>query len=159
MSVRKRRSPPKSAKPQMTSLVDILTILLVFLIKSFSSEGELMVMDKNLDLPHSTADAKPVPALIIGISRDHILAEGHPVARIDEEAARQEGLIPALSEWLEGKKERTMRISEFDESVEFQGQITIQGDRKIPYWILQKVLHTCGEAGYSNFSLAVVTKE
>ncbi len=159
MSQPRRRKPPQSMKPQMTSLVDILTILLVFLIKSFSSDGEIMVMDKNLDLPVSSAAGTPVPALIIGISRDHILAGGFPVARVDEESARKGPLIPTLMDWLVEKKAQTLRISEFDESVEFEGQITIQGDRKIPYWILQKVLRTCGEAGYNNFSLAVVKKE
>src|SRR3954469_11612759 len=149
--MKKRRPAPEIAKPQMTSLVDVLTVLVFFLLKNFSSEGDIMTPSKNLELPMSSAKARPEQSLVIAISSKHILVEGNPVALVSEEAVRQGNDIPALSHLLEEKRKQTEDIAEFNKNVVFDGKLTIQGDRQIPYWLLQKVLSTCGENGYSSF--------
>jgi biopolymer transport protein TolR len=156
---KKRKAPPELAKPQMTALVDVLTVLVFFLLKNFSSEGDIVTPSKGLELPVSSAKLKPEISVNISISRQHILAEGTPVALVSEERERQGPMIPGLSGFLMEKRRRTEAISEFDGNVAFDGRLTIQGDRQIPYWLLQKVLATCGENGYSSFSLAVTKKD
>jgi biopolymer transport protein ExbD len=156
---RKRRPAPEFAKPQMTSLVDVLTVLVFFLLKNFSSEGEIMTPSKNLELPNSTAKMRPENTLTIAISTNHILVDGTPVALVSEETGRAGTEIPGLAKFLEEKRSQTEEISQYDKSVAFNGKLTIQGDRLIPYWLLQKVLATCGDNGYSSFSLAVMKKD
>lgn len=159
MSVlKKRKAPPELAKPQMTSLVDVLTVLVFFLLKNFSSEGEIMTPSKNLELPESSAKARPVSELTVAISQNHILVDGAPVALVSEETGRAGTEIPGLAKFLDEKRKQTEEIAQYDKNVTFDGRLTIQGDRKIPYWLLQKVLATCGENGYSSFSLAVMKK-
>jgi biopolymer transport protein TolR len=158
MGSRKRKAPPELAKPQMTSLVDVLTVLVFFLLKNFSSEGEIMTPSKNLELPESTAKVRPASELTVAISQNHILVDGTPVALVSEETGRQGTDIPGLAKFLDEKRKQTEEISLYDKNVAFDGKLTIQGDRKIPYWLLQKVLATCGENGYSSFSLAVMKK-
>lgn len=153
---KQRRKTPEMAKPQMTALVDVLTVLVFFLLKNFSSEGDIVTQTKNLELPVSSAKARPEQTLTIAISQKHILVEGAPVALVAEEWERGGTDIPSLARFLEDKRKQTEQIAEFDHSVKFDGKLTIQGDRKIPYWLLQKVLATCGENGYSSFSLAVM---
>jgi biopolymer transport protein TolR len=155
---RPKKSANEFAKPQMTSLVDVLTVLVFFLLKNFSTEGDIMTPAKNLELPESTAKTKPEIGLVIAISQKHIMVEGAPVALVSEEQEREGTLIPGLSTVLEEKRKQTEAIAEFDKNVEFKGNLSIQGDRKIPYWLLQKVLATCGENGYSSFALAVSKK-
>jgi biopolymer transport protein ExbD len=157
---RNRRKPQAElAKPQMTSLVDVLTVLVFFLLKNFSSEGDIITQTKNLELPMSSSKLKPEVTLNIAISQKHILVEGTPVALVSEEQERTGNDIPGLARFLEDKRKQTEEISEFDKSVEFKGMLTIQGDHMIPYWLLQKVLATCGDNGYSSFSLAVMKKD
>ena len=155
----KRRGANEFAKPQMTSLVDVLTVLVFFLLKNFSTEGDIMTPTNNLELPESSAKAKPEISLVIGISQKHIMVEGTPVALVSEEQVREGTDIPGLSTFLEEKRKQTEAIAEFDKNVVFNGKLAIQGDRKIPYWLLQKVLATCGENGYSSFALAVSKKD
>lgn len=157
--IKKKRGAPEFAKPQMTSLVDVLTVLVFFLLKNFSSEGDIMTPSKNLELPESSAKTRPEVGLTIAISQKHILVEGTPVALVEEEQGRTGTEIPGLSTFLEDKRKQTEAIAEYDKNVSFNGKLTIQGDRKIPYWLLQKVLATCGENGYSSFSLAVSKKD
>ena len=159
MGRRRRRKQPDLAKPQMTSLVDVLTVLVFFLLKNFSSEGDIVTQSKNLELPFSSAKAKPEQTLTVAISQKHILVDGAPVALVAEEWDRGGTDIPSLARFLEDRRKQTEQIAEYDKSVSFDGKLTIQGDRKIPYWLLQKVLATCGENGFSSFSLAVSKKD
>jgi biopolymer transport protein ExbD len=157
---RKRRKGGEDfAKPQMTSLVDVLTVLVFFLLKNFSTEGDIVTQTKNLELPESSSKAKPEQMLNISISAKHILVEGTPVALVSEEQERGGNDIPGLARFLEDKRKQTEEIAEYDKNVSFNGKLTIQGDRLIPYWLLQKVLATCGDNGYSSFSLAVMKKD
>jgi biopolymer transport protein ExbD len=84
----RRRKGDDFAKPQMTSLVDVLTVLVFFLLKNFSSEGDIVTPSKNLELPVSSSKAKPEQMLNIAISSKHILVEGTPVAVVTEEQER-----------------------------------------------------------------------
>jgi biopolymer transport protein TolR len=155
----RRKSGDQFAKPQMTSLVDVLTVLVFFLLKNFSSEGDIVTQTKNLELPMSSSKAKPEQMLNIAISAKHILVEGTPVALVTEEQERDGNDIPGLARFLEDKRKQTEEIAEYDKNVAFSGKLVIQGDKSIPYWLLQKVLATCGDNGYSSFSLAVMKKD
>ena len=156
---KKRKGANEFAKPQMTSLVDVLTVLVFFLLKNFSTEGDIMTPTKNLELPESSAKAKPEISLVIAISQKHIMVEGTPVALVSEEQERDGTDIPGLAKALDDKRKQTEAISEYDKNVSFNGKLAIQGDRNIPYWLLQKVLATCGDNGYSSFALAVSKKD
>ncbi len=156
---KKRKGSVEFAKPQMTSLVDVLTVLVFFLLKNFSSEGDIMTPSKGLELPESTAKERPEIGLVVAISQKHIMVEGTPVALVSEEQERPGTDIPALSHFLEEKRKQTETIAEYDKSVSFNGKLSIQGDKKIPYWLLQKVLATCGENGFSSFALAVSKRD
>ena len=156
---KRRKGGGEFAKPQMTSLVDVLTVLVFFLLKNFSTEGDIVTQTKNLELPESSAKARPEQMLNISISSKHILADGNPVALVSEEQERGENVIPGLATFLEDKRKQTEAIAEYDKNVSFSGKLTIQGDKLIPYWLLQKVLATCGDNGYSSFSLAVSKKD
>lgn len=155
----KHRKPPESAKPQMTSLVDVLTVLVFFLLKNFSTEGDIVTPAPGLTLPSSTSRERPEKTLVIAISQEHVLAEGQPIAAVSDEEKRAGYRIPALSEWLEKRRKSTESISKVDSTVGFTGKLSIQGDRSIPFAILQKVLVTCGEKGYSDFALTVDRKD
>jgi biopolymer transport protein ExbD len=157
--MKKRRPIPEHAKPQMTSLVDVLTVLVFFLLKNFSTDGDIMTQSKGLELPQSTAKVRPENTLTISISTNHILADGTPVALVSEETGRPGTEIPGLAKFLDEKRKQTEEIAQYNKSVSFNGNLTIQGDRLIPYWLLQKVLATCGDNGYSSFSLAVMKKD
>ena len=62
-----------SFRPQLTSLIDVMTILLVFLIKSFSVEGNLITPSADLVLPVSESKQVPTPVTTIELTKDAIL--------------------------------------------------------------------------------------
>lgn len=158
--VRKSRGGKvKSFRPQMTSLVDIMTILLVFLVKSFSAEGNVMNVPNDVQLPTSTAKEAPKPAVILSINNNVMVVDGNYIARVGEVMKKKDLLIDPLYKWLMRRKETTERIAEFSTKTEFKGDITIQGDKEISFALVQKIMFTCGRVGFNNFSLAVIQEE
>ena len=159
--VRKSRGDRKlrGFRPQLTSLVDVMTILLIYLLKSFSAEGEIVTMSADLILPESSAQKPPELTVTLVVNRQHILVENTPVADVRQVLASEELLIPELARWLARRRESTELISQYSDKTSFTGDITIQGDKRIRFQLLKKIMYTCGQEGYNNFMLAVQQRE
>jgi len=149
----------KTFKPQLTSLVDVMTILLIYLLQSFSSEGDIVTVHKDLILPESSAKKPPELRVTLTVNNQYILAEDVKVAMVDEVLATDELVIPGLSEWLGTRRAATEKIEQYSTKTKFNGEITIQGDKRIRFRLLKKIMYTCGQQGYNNFSLAVRRRE
>lgn len=160
IQVRKARASKKvkGTKPQLTSLVDVMTILLIYLLQSFSTEGDIVTVHKNLVLPESSAQKKPELMVTIMVNNQFILAEGTPVAGVGDILTSDDLVIPELNSWLETRREATEKLSQYSSKVKFKGNVLIQGDRRIQFRLLKKIMYTCGQQGYNNFSLAVRKK-
>ncbi len=149
----------KGCKPQLTSLIDVMTILLIYLLKSFSSEGEIITLSKDLMLPESSAQKKPHLTVVLMVNNRYILAENEKITPTDKVLSADDLIIPELEEWLKKRRERTQKIAEHSTTTEFMGDITIQADKHIRFRLLKKIMYTCGQQGYNNFSLAVKNRE
>lgn len=135
-------------KPQLTSLIDVMTILLVFLIKSFSVEGNLVTPSDNLALPISTSKIKPDPVTTIEISRNSIIAEGTILAEHSSFVSADSMVIPELLTWFSKRNDKP--------APKHDREIMIQSDREIEFNIVKRVMYTCSKAGYSDFSVLVI---
>jgi len=159
MAMRSGGSKNKAMRPQLTSLIDVMTILLIYLLKSFSAEGEIITSSKNLILPSSTATKKPKTTVVVKVSTEHIVVEGEILALVDKVNQTDELDIPGLGQWLRTRRQTTEQIEQYSSTTKFTGDITIQGDKRIPFGLLKKIMYTCGQQGFNNFSLAVQKKE
>lgn len=149
----------KGFKPQLTSLIDVMTILLIYLLKSFSSEGEIITVSKDLILPESSAQKRPELQVTLTVNNSWILVEDKKVANVSEVLDSDELIINSLHDWLKNRRETTEKIEQYSTKTQFNGNITIQGDKRIRFRLLKKIMYTCGQQGYNNFSLAVRQKE
>ena len=69
---------------KLTSLIDMMTILLVFLLKSYSAEGQIMNVSRDLRLPESTAEKIPKVASVVALTRDWVMLDGKPILEISQ---------------------------------------------------------------------------
>jgi biopolymer transport protein TolR len=134
-------------KPQMTSLIDILTLLLVFLIQSFNAEGTLITPSSDLVLPSSSSKKQPSPSIMLEVTRDGVVAEGKQLAENKSFAGSADFLITSVYDWLARKKNKTAAQ---------QKKIIIQCDRDIEFNIVKRVMYTCSKAGFTDFSVLVI---
>jgi len=148
---------PKSFTLMLTSLIDMFTIILVFLLKSFSAEGEIMTMTNDLQLPESTSKKKPMVASVIAITSQFVLLDGQQIIEIASiQQLPPEVDIEALGQALANRKTMSEGLGAVHDEMGFSGKINIQADKEIPYSIIKKVMMTCGHNGYNDIMLAVV---
>ncbi|MCA9743535.1 MAG: biopolymer transporter ExbD [Deferribacteres bacterium] len=144
---------------RLTSMIDMFTILLVFLLKSYSAEGQIITVTKDLRLPDSTAETPPISTPIVKVTQQTILLDDEPVADLRQTYQSKDLEIAGLSQLLADRKILAERLGNRDASLGFKGNVTIQGDREIEFRILKKIMFTCGKVGYNNIYLAVTKQE
>lgn len=145
-----KRRNDRTASLNMVSLMDIFTILVFFLLVT-SSDSNTLPSTKSLDLPASTTDKIPKKTLVIMVNNDDIKINGKMIVPVKTAVNNGKTIVPELALSLikfakkEGKKKKRYNI-------------TIMGDKKIPYKLLRKIMLTCAGTKYANISLAVVQK-
>lgn len=154
MGSRHNRHSPK-ATLNLVSLMDIFTILVFFLLVN-SSDVEVLPNAKEIQLPESIAEEKAKETVVILIGDDDIIVQGTPVARVADVMKRPGNDIPELRQALLSQNDRVLRREAQDDIV--GREVTIMGDKDIPYGLLKKVMATCTASEYGQISLAVLQK-
>jgi biopolymer transport protein TolR len=149
----------KRAKPAMlnlVSLMDIFTILVFFLLVN-QAEVQALDVPKNIELPESMAMAKPAETVVVMVTPQQILVQGRPVATVAEVDAQPGLIVEPLRDALKRQTDRFLRASaQADVAAR---EITILGDKAVPYRVLKKVMATSTDADYGKLSLAVLQRE
>ena len=140
----------------LVSLMDIFTILVFFLLVN-SSDVQTLPNAKDMKLPESIAEQKPEETVVVLIGKTEILVQGEPVASIADVMAIQGNDIPELREALLSQNDRVLRRAAQDDIA--GREVTIMGDKEIPYRLLKKVMATCTASDYGQISLAVLQKK
>ncbi|MFQ5636614.1 MAG: ExbD/TolR family protein [bacterium] len=155
--IKKHNTAQRSGKLNLTSMMDMFTIILVFLLKTYAAQGQLIQPSESLTLPKSNIKTLLETGLDIVVSKDMILVNHKSI--IDMESVRkQKGyIIKPLSDELSFHAKEAKNMEE-QFGVPFSGKVTIQGDKSIEYKDLVKVMATCGASEYPNMRLVVYQK-
>ena len=145
----------KGGALNLVSLMDIFTILVFFLLVN-SSDVQTLPNTKDLQLPESIAEDKAKETVVILIGEVDIIVQGTPVAKVADVMDIVGNDIPELREALKSQNDRVLR-REAQEDIAGR-EVTIMGDKDIPYRLLKKVMATCTESDYGQISLAVLQK-
>ncbi len=152
---RRRERGKKGVALNLVALMDIFTILVFFLLVN-SSNVETLPNAKDIQLPQSIAEEKAKESVVILISEEDILVQGSLVAKVEDVMKLKGNDIPQLRQALLSQNDRVMRRESQDDIAD--REVTIMGDKDIPYRLLKKVMATCTMADYGRISLAVLQK-
>lgn len=139
----------------LVSMMDIFTILVFFLLVS-SVNVEVLPNPKDLKLPESIAEERARENVVVMVTREQVLVQGRPVASVAEVTARADGRIPGLEAALRAQTDRVLRKEAMAQLTD--REITIMGDRGLPYSVLKRVMAACTAADYGRLSLAVTQR-
>ncbi|MBN1238699.1 MAG: biopolymer transporter ExbD [Gammaproteobacteria bacterium] len=145
----------RRASLNLVSLMDIFTILVFFLLVN-SSDVEVLPNARDVALPESIAESRARETVVVLVTDEAVLVQGQPVARVADIAAREAIVVPELKAALEEQTRRTLRRESLDDAA--SREVTIMGDKAIPYSLLKKIMATCTAADYGRVSLAVLQK-
>jgi len=145
---------------RLTSMIDMFTILLVFLLKSYSADGQIMTVAQDLRLPESTSEKQPAVMSVVAVTQEWILVDGRPIERLEAIVSDNKMLIAPLLSELKRLRSISEGIGQLSSQMQgFHGNIAIQGDKEITFDLLKRIMLTCGQVGYNNMHLAVLEKE
>jgi biopolymer transport protein ExbD len=153
---RMARNRPKITKMNLTSLMDVFTILVFFLLVN-SATTEVLEAPKQIKLPDSAIETKPRETVVIFVSPNEVIVQGEPVALVEDILALDgKQPIAGIGERL---NELTQSIIGINTQVVAESQeVTILADKSVPFNVVKKVMSTCTSEGYTRISLAVMQK-
>jgi biopolymer transport protein ExbD len=163
---RKRRPPMMQDKGirdlNLTAMMDMMTIILVFLLKNYASTPENVQITDDLTPPRSSAKVPMDAAVTITITKKIILVDDLPVAEYNMATATTKGEnpqmtsapIPALAEVLDRKVADMKRLEQMG-GAPFEGKVLIVADQTVTYAVLMRVLYTAGIAQFAKYKLVV----
>jgi len=152
---RMSRNRGKITKMNLTSLMDVFTILVFFLLVN-SGSVELVEAPKNVKLPESRVETKPRETVVIFVSPEEVLVQGQVVASVNDIFAGKEGTIDPIMARLAELRDSIVGPSTM--AVAASQEVTILADKAVPFLVIRRIMSTCTDEGYENVSLAVIQK-
>lgn len=148
------RFRPKVSALNLTSLMDVFTILVFFLVMNSGSE----VLDAGgLVLPESVIDTKPNETVVINIGKEDVLVQGEAVVRVADIIAAGPGDVVPVMTRLKELQDRVIGVR--TNAVANSTAITILADKTIPFSVVKQIMSSCTTQGFTRISLAVIQKE
>ncbi len=176
MAVKKGKRLQTGEELNITSMMDMFTIILVFLLKSYSTEDISVAASDDLQLPTSTALKAPELAVNVVVSKSEIVVDGVKVldlTRVPDpdnpgkewpavpEDEKKGQLISRLYDRLLEKAEAAKALGKASgrEEHEFKGRILLQCDKSLPFSLVREVMYTAGQAQFGEFRFVVYKQE
>ncbi len=154
----RRRFIPEIKKNQsfglnITSMTDMFTILLVFLLQSFAA-GEITIDPiQGVRLPSSTTEKNPIDGARISISPTELKFDQLKVADVQNNSISAAAIDPNDSNFIKPLFDELQKFNKTNEKLAKTGKVLFQADRDTPYATLRKVMYTASMAGFPNLKL------
>ena len=149
------RNRLKITKMNLTSLMDVFTILVFFLLVN-SGSVEVLDAPKEVSLPESRVESKPRETVVIFISPTEVLVQGQLVAMVDDIIEDKASVLDPIAARLAELKENVIGTS--TRIVSTSQEVTILADKSVPFIVIKTIMSTCTGEGFENVSLAVTQK-
>jgi biopolymer transport protein ExbD len=149
----------------ITPMMDMMTILLVFLLKQFSVQAAAASMAEGLQLPQSNIETTRPLAVNVSVTQTAVLVEGDAVAPVRAGAVdpslKRDGAngyyITPLVDILQKHANRLKKIALMG-GTQFDGTAMIMVDKATPYRLLTEILYSAGQAEFRNYHLVVIKR-
>lgn len=160
----------------LTSMMDLFTIILTFLLHSLAATDVSIAPSPDLELPFSSADTPVELAVNVIVTRGELVVDGEGVLALESvpdpaspgalrysvpASAREDGSIAPLLSVLRGKAERARQLAQTSgrEDHAFKGHLLLQCDRELPYALVRDIMLTASRAGFGEFQFVVYRRE
>jgi biopolymer transport protein ExbD len=177
MAIKKRRELAAD-ELNITSMMDMMTIILVFLLKSFSATEVTVTPSSNLKLPSSNAEKQPSVALNVVVAKNAIVIDnkrvldleayddpkypGQKMYRIPPSERPGGGFdVPSLGAAFQDVVSQTDKLMSMAKSagrddIGFDGKILFQIDKDIPFSLVRDVMYNAGQAKFAEFEFVII---
>ena len=146
---------PKVQGMNLTSLMDVFTILVFFLLSS-SSSGFVIEVPKQIIIPSSVVETEPRETIVIMVTPTAVLVQGVVVVDTRELLDSKKQVVVEIGARLNELKDSVIGAN--TKKAYESKEVTILAHETIPFKVLKKIMGTCSGMGFENISLAVIQK-
>lgn len=147
---------PALVSLNLTSLMDVFTILVLYLLVNQGTGTEVTPPD-SVKLPESIVETTPRKTIVLAVDKVAVYLDNQPVALVaDILASPQDNIEPLREAMMRIRNETANKSAEAEANSQ---EVTIAGDRTVPFRVLKKLMSTSSHAGYTRIALAVNQKE
>lgn len=147
----------------ITSMTDMFTIMLVFLLQSYSTADVQIIPDNALRLPTSASMSNPTEAIKISVSKEALKIDQTKLADVKNNDFLAQDLEDRDTNFIKPLFQELDRIAKSDAEKDKihvkEGRILLQADKDLPYATLRKVMYTASMAGFPQLKLVTMVGE
>ena len=159
----------------LTAMVDMFTVLTVFLLQNYKSTGEVLFIPKEVTLPDAAQTKELSPAHVVTVSNQFVFLDQEPIVDFKEVKEQRDWLVRPLYQKLidaiqqseiknrEALKTQIKKVvgnqQPGQKEINQFRRVTVQADKKIDFLTIKKVMYTVTEAGAEEINFAVIVKE
>ena len=151
----KRGAPAMGGMSALIPMIDMLTILVVYLLVH-AADYEILPNTRSIQIPQSVSETKPRETVTVLVTKESLFVNGAELASVAELRAAPEPVIEPLRRVLRDEADKRMLKNRDDPT---SHEVTVLADKDLPYKFVKKILSTCTAAEYGKVSLAVLERE
>lgn len=160
----RKHDAPEENSLNIYPMMDMMTILLVFMIMQFAATSANIVQSAELQIPFSTSTVELEEAIPIQISRTEIVVDGEHALNLRngqvDPSQKQGGgtgfLVTPLHNVMKQHRDRLKLIAQRNPNRPFRGQVQIMADKRTPFRTLAEVIYTLGQAEFKSMRFVVL---
>lgn len=137
----------------ITSMTDMFTILLVFLLQSFAAGEVQLDPVEGVRLPQSMTEKNPVDGAKVSVSAKEIKFDQKVVALIKDNQVDMAALDAHDHQFIKPLFDELKKLNTENEKLAKTGKLLLQADEALPYATLRKIMYTASMAGFPNLKL------
>jgi biopolymer transport protein ExbD len=146
----------------IVAMMDMMTIILVFLLKSYTASAISLTQSEDIKPPVSSTRATPRDTVAVTITPKDILVGDRVVVALQNGAIPPSALngrmVVPLDQALRKEVQKLKYIAARNPAAPFSKELSVIGDRRIPYDLLLTVLYTAGQNELENYRFVVLQK-
>jgi biopolymer transport protein ExbD len=152
----------------IVAMMDMMTILLVFLLKSYQASTLSVNMSEGLTIPVSSTQLVPQENISITVSMNEVAVNDRQVVKLQrgvippsyKEGGRAEAFyVGSVFDALKKEVDKQKYIAQYNKNAPFSGRINVVADKKITYRTLMEVLYTAGQAELGEYKFMVMKND
>lgn len=160
----RRNRPEENATLALTSLMDVVSIIVVYLLKNYGADPVLIMPTSGQKIPMSVADSPIQDGIPVYIAARAITFGSKKIVQIDENgdidpAALQNHLIGPLYDAMAEEADKAKQMSAAQGQAEWSGRVILVGDQKLKFSTLVDVMYTAGRAEFREYAFCVIQNQ
>lgn len=141
----------------LTSMMDAMTIILLFLLKTFSTSDAIVTPSSDMRLPYSLSVEEPHDELTVSVTRENILVANQRVMTISDLSPEETRIEPLFKELM--RRANEAKRNERDFGIRFTNEVIVMADQDVSFQTLFKVIYTCGSSEFNKLRLLTIREK